>query len=60
MVNKRIVQLISIQSGGGTGPAMPGNPWKQEGAKSCGIERFREIGMGKEIPFRNPPEGDFY
>jgi hypothetical protein len=38
---------------------MPGNPWKREGAKSCGIERFRAIGTGTEIPFRNPPEGDF-
>jgi len=39
---------------------MPGNPWKREGAKSSGIERFREIGMGTHIPFRNPPEGDFF
>ena len=54
IVNKQLA-VISIKSGGGTGPAMPGNPRKREGAKSCGIERFREIGTGTEIPFRNPP-----
>ena len=37
MVNKIDCRLL-IKSGGGTGPAMPGNPLEREGAKSCGTE----------------------
>ncbi len=58
ILNKRQA-IISIKSGGGTGPAMPGNPRKREGAKSSGIESFREIGMGTEIPFRILPGRGF-
>ena len=43
MVNKIRFGLL-IESGGGTGPVMPGNPLKRDGANSCGTIRFREIG----------------
>jgi hypothetical protein len=39
---------------------MPGNPRKREGAKSCGTERFREIGRENNNPLPYTPGGGFF
>jgi hypothetical protein len=39
---------------------MPGNPLEREGAKSCGTKVPGDREGIYTIPFRNPPEGDFF